>query len=317
MVGRGRIAWAALVLLGALAASVVAAPAFGASQLVVSQVYGGGGNVGAPYTNDYVELFNRGQGLVDLTGMSLQYATATGTGTFGSNPVTALSGFLAPGQYYLVQQASGGVNGVPLPTPQAFGTVDMSATGGKVIIASTPTGLDCNGGSTPCSGSQLAQIVDLVGYDGANFFEGAAPAPTLSNTTAGLRADSGCTDTDNNGGDFLAGMPGPRNIVSPPHFCQLAVTVRSLDARPVTKGVLLRWRTGTEADLLGFHVYRSRRQSWRRITRSLIAAKGSVSGASYRFLDRTAMRRGVSYRYRIKALNRDGTASWFGPVRVT
>jgi hypothetical protein len=48
----------------------------------------------------------------------------------------------------------------------------------------------------------------------------------------------------------------------------------------------------------------------------LVAAKGSVSGTSYRFLDRTA-KRGVPYRYRIKALNRNGTTAWFGPVRAT
>jgi hypothetical protein len=96
----------------------------------------------------------------------------------------------------------------------------------------------------------------------------------------------------------------------------LAVTVASFAARPVAQGVLVRWRTGTEADLLGFQVYRSRGHSWERITRSLIAAKGSVSGASYRYLDRTA-RRGIPYRYRIKAVRSDGTATWFGPVRVT
>jgi hypothetical protein len=70
----------------------------------------------------------------------------------------------------------------------------------------------------------------------------------------------------------------------------LAVTVASLSARSAAQGVLLRWRTGTEVDLLGFQVYRSRGHSWQRITHSLIAAKGSVSGASYRFLDRTARR---------------------------
>jgi hypothetical protein len=93
----------------------------------------------------------------------------------------------------------------------------------------------------------------------------------------------------------------------------LAVTVVSLSAKKVTAGVLLHWRTGTEAGLLGFQVYRSRGNSWRRISHSLIAAKGSVSGASYRFLDRTA-RRAAAYRYRIKAVNRDGTTNWFGPV---
>jgi subtilisin-like proprotein convertase family protein len=93
-----------------------------------------------------------------------------------------------------------------------------------------------------------------------------------------------------------------------------AVTMARMTAQTTRAGVLLRWQTGTEADLLGFQIYRSRGQSWQRITRSLIAAKGSVSGASYRYLDRTA-RHGVSHRYRIKAVNRDGTATWFGPVR--
>lgn len=96
----------------------------------------------------------------------------------------------------------------------------------------------------------------------------------------------------------------------------LAVTMKSASASRSSKGVLVRWHTGTEVDLLGFHVYRLRGHSWRPITHSLIAATGSVSGTSYRFLDRTT-KRGGAYRYRIKALNRDGTTTWFGPVRVT
>jgi hypothetical protein len=96
----------------------------------------------------------------------------------------------------------------------------------------------------------------------------------------------------------------------------LAVTVASFVARPAARGVLLRWHTGTEADLIGFQVYRSRGQSWRRISHSLVAATGTVAGASYRYLDKTAVR-GVAYRYRIKAINRDGSTSWFGPVRVS
>jgi len=94
-----------------------------------------------------------------------------------------------------------------------------------------------------------------------------------------------------------------------------AVTFASASATRTAKGILLRWRTGTEADLLGFHVYRSRGDTWQRITHSLLAAKRTVSGASYRFLDRTA-RRGVAYRYRIKAVHSDGTAAWLGPMRV-
>ena len=96
----------------------------------------------------------------------------------------------------------------------------------------------------------------------------------------------------------------------------LAVTMTSASASRSSRGILVRWRTGTEVGLLGFHVYRLRGQSAHRVTHSLIAATGSVAGTSYRFLDRSA-KRGVAYRYRIKALNRDGTTAWFGPVRVT
>ena len=95
-----------------------------------------------------------------------------------------------------------------------------------------------------------------------------------------------------------------------------AATFRSASASAGSHGVLVRWRTGTEAELLGCQVYRSRGHSWQRITRPLVTAKGSLSGASYRYLDGTA-RRGVSYRYRIRAVNRDGTASWLGPVLRT
>ncbi len=186
--------------------------------VVISQVYGGGGNTNAPFKNDFIELFNRGTSTVSLAGMSVQYASATGTGNFGDNPITSLSGSLAPGQYYLVQE-SGGSTGLPLPTADATGKVNMAAGAGKVILANTTAGLACNGGSTPCSAAQLAQIVDLVGYGNANFFEGFAPAPTLSNILADLRANRGCTDTDNNLVDFAAAAPAPRNTASPLHDC--------------------------------------------------------------------------------------------------
>lgn len=186
--------------------------------IVISQVYGGGGNAGALYTHDFVELFNRGATSVSLSGMSVQYASATGTGNFGTNPVTILAGNLAPGQYYLVQLA-GGFSGVALPIPDATGTANMSATAGKAALVNSTAGLPCNGGSTPCSPEQLALIRDLVGYGSANFYEGSAAAPTLSNDTAALRLNGGCTETDNNNSDFSAGAPTPRNTASPLSPC--------------------------------------------------------------------------------------------------
>src|SRR5207248_4973117 len=196
---------AAGALVGAHAASAVS------STLVVSQVYGGGGNSGANYTNDFIEVFNRGLSLINTTGMSVQYGATTGNLGANSAQITPLSGFVSPGQYLLIQEAPGAGGTTPLspditdPTPIA-----MSATGGKVVLANTTTGLNCGATATPCGAAALAQIVDLVGYDGADTFEG-SPTPTLSNTIAALRNGSGCTDTDNNAADFTGGAPTPRN----------------------------------------------------------------------------------------------------------
>ena len=198
-------------------AVVTAAPAQAVStDLVISQVYGGGGNTGAPYTHDFVELYNRGASAVSLDGKSLQYASATGTGNFGANAgaLTELTGTLQPGEHFLVQEVAGsGGNGVSLPTPNVIDPtpIDMSGTNGKVALVTGTTTLGCNGGSTACSAPQAARIIDLVGYGSANFFEGAGAAPALSNATAAFRAANGATDTDNNAGDFASGAPNPRN----------------------------------------------------------------------------------------------------------
>ena len=199
--------------------TVAAPPPPPSGDVVISQVYGGGGNAGATFTHDFVELFNQGTTSASLTGWSVQYASATGTGNFGSNPVTALSGTLAPGQYYLVRLASGGANGSALPAADAVGTVNMSGTAGKVALVNSTTGLACNGASTACSPAQLASIVDLVGYGSANFYEGTGPAPALSATLAAFRNEAGCVDTDDNSADFTAATPAPRNTASPFHSC--------------------------------------------------------------------------------------------------
>jgi len=177
------------------------------STIVISQIYGAGNNTGAPYQNDYVELFNLSGSPVSVSGWSVQYASATGTGNFSLNGVTALSGTIPAGGYYLVKLAGGTTNGAVLPVADATGTINMAAGGGKVIVANVSTGLACNGSSTPCSAAQLAQIVDLVGQGTANYFEGAGAAPTPSTTLADLRATNGCTDTDNNSADFATAAP--------------------------------------------------------------------------------------------------------------
>src|SRR5438093_13555177 len=72
--------------------------------IVISQVYGGGGNASAPYQNDFIELFNRGTTPMSVNGWSVQYASATGT----SWQVTSLPNVSIPaGGYLLVREAAG------------------------------------------------------------------------------------------------------------------------------------------------------------------------------------------------------------------
>jgi endonuclease G len=173
--------------------------------VVISQVYGGGGaTTGAPsFKNDYIELFNRGNVGVSLAGMSVQYASSTGNFT----QVTILPNVtLQPGQYFLVQQGTAaGALGATLPTPDASGTISMSATTGKVALVNGTAAL----GNTGCPSS--ASVIDLLGFGpGANCAEG-TPTAALTNTTAAIRAVHGCTDTDANSSDFANGTPAPRN----------------------------------------------------------------------------------------------------------
>lgn len=184
-----------------------------AGSVVISQIYGGGGNNGAVYTNDFIEIFNRSSTPVNLAGWSVQYSSSAGSSW--SNR-TNLSGTLAPGQYYLIQEASGGSNGTPLPAADIDPAtkINMSATSGKVALVRSTAALT---GDCPVGGPT---VIDFVGYgDAATCKEGPGPAPQLSASTAALRARNGCKDTDYNAVNFTEGTPTPRNSSTPLNVC--------------------------------------------------------------------------------------------------
>ena len=179
------------------------------SDVVISQVYGGGGNAGATFTHDFIELFNRGTSTVSLAGWSVQYLSA---GSNGSWAVTPLNGSIAPGTYYLVQEAQGLGGTAPLPNPDASGLIGLAAGAGKVALLQTIT---ASNGVCPTA----SDTKDLVGYGAANCDEGAGPTAPLSNTTAALRKRGGCFDSNNNNVDFSVAQPTPRNSATPPRSC--------------------------------------------------------------------------------------------------
>lgn len=188
------------------ATALPAAFAAPSSTAVISEVYGGGGNSGATLTRDFIELANAGSAAYDLSGFSVQYLP--GSPSAGSLwQVSALTGSVAPGGRYLVAQAAGTGGTVALPTPDATGTVAMSATSGTVALVSGTTPLTCK---TAADCAADTRIVDLVGYGSAVVREGNGPVTGTSATASVARAAS-LADTDDNAADLSAGAPTPFN----------------------------------------------------------------------------------------------------------
>lgn len=184
--------------------------------IVISEVYGGGGNTTALYKNDFIELYNPTSSPISLAGWSVQYASSSGT----TWAVTALTGSIAAKGYYLIQEASGGSVGATLPASDAaVGSINLSATNGKIALVNSIAAL---------SGSCPSGYVDLLGYGTANCFEGAVASATSNITSLERKANSTSTtttmgsggvdeflgngqDTNNNANDFITRAPQPQN----------------------------------------------------------------------------------------------------------
>jgi 5'-nucleotidase len=185
------------------------------SGLVISEVYGGGGNSGATYKNDFIELYNPTAAEISVSGMSIQWRSAGGT---GAPTVTPLSGSVQAGGHYLIKQAAGAGGTTELPTPNATGSIAMGATGGTAILAKGTAAI--NPGAGAFAGDPA--VVDLVGVN-SNVYE-TAPAPAMSNTTSVSR-DSDGADTDDNSTDLGAGAPTPTagEVVEPPPAGEMTI----------------------------------------------------------------------------------------------
>ncbi|WP_277207792.1 ExeM/NucH family extracellular endonuclease [Isoptericola croceus] len=171
------------------------------SAVVIDEVYGGGGNSGAVYDRDFIELYNPGDEPVALDGWSVQYGSATGTTWSGQ---TDLTGEVPAGGSFLVAQAYGSNTDLPdLPAPDVEGTIAMSGTGAKVALVSSTERLSCLGAAC----ADVADLVDLVGWGSANTYLGGAPARATTNSTSVSRVEH--VNTVDNAADFTIGTPTP------------------------------------------------------------------------------------------------------------
>lgn len=193
--------------------------------IVINEVYGGGGNGGSLYKNDFIELYNNGNTPYSLAGWSVQYNSSAGTGSW---QVTSLSGSIPAHGYYLIQEAVGAGGTANLPTPDATGTIPMAAGAGKVALVNNTAALT---GQNPLTTS----IVDKVAYGAVTGggFEGTGSAPAPSATNSIQRTPTGF-DLNNNSTDFTSiTPPTPKNSVTdvtPPAIAALSPANTSVNA---------------------------------------------------------------------------------------
>jgi predicted extracellular nuclease len=216
-----------IFIVGAFGTSPVRPVEAASTNVVISEVYGGGGNTGATYKNDFIELFNLGTTPFDLTGWSVQYGSAAGT----TWAVTPLAGTIPIGGYYLIQEAQGSAGTTSLPTPDASGLIAMSGTNGKVALVNSTTALSGAGLPIPTS------VVDFVGYGTADAYETAA-TPVLSNTTSASRTIV-CIDIDDNKTEFSIGAQTPQNTASDLLSCHPGVVAMTSNPVNGSQGVAL------------------------------------------------------------------------------
>lgn len=243
-------ALAAATMIFAPMAHVVRAETHG---VVISAMYPGGGNTGATYTHDYIEIFNASDVPVDITGWTVQY----------SNPVSAHwqktflpEIMLLPGQYLLARQDDG-PNGTVAPPADAQGSVGMQGDGSfKVTIVRSR--LTIHGHSPMEDPSMQGKIEDFFGGGAANRWEGQAanPGTPLTWTQAWFRHDGGCQDTDNNHNDFYVATayPNARSLQSPLSPCSGIGTTGTINSTGTISAGQQVSVTVTDADLPGSSV---------------------------------------------------------------
>ncbi|XBB69299.1 ExeM/NucH family extracellular endonuclease [Nocardioides sp. WV_118_6] len=179
----------------------------GGTGLVISELYGGGGNANATYTYDFVELYNPTNAPISLGGKSLQYRASANTGVPSASNTYALPSVqLGAGKHYLVQCATNNA-AVGAPLPQAADTtacgLQLSGTAGQLYLADTATSIPAQ--TNPAAPWVFdSRVIDLVGFGtGTTVFEGSDKAAAPS-ATASISRDGVGKDTDDNKADFTA-----------------------------------------------------------------------------------------------------------------
>ncbi|KEO85218.1 5'-nucleotidase C-terminal domain-containing protein [Tumebacillus flagellatus] len=175
------------------------------NHILISEIYGNGGNAASTYKYDFVELYNPSDVDITLSNWMLQYqAATTSTWPWASSGSVTLNGVIKAHGYALIKYNSGSNTGLAdLPAGfLASSTTNLSGTAGKLALLS-------HNSAYLASMNDLA-LVDFVGFGStANLFDGSGPAnQTASDYTHSIQRNEG-VDTNDNAVDFVTATPTP------------------------------------------------------------------------------------------------------------
>lgn len=163
------------------------------AQIIISEIYGGGGSSSLALSNDYIILKNIGSETVSLQGATIQYAAENGNFTkYHALPDITLN----PGQNYLIQEAVNVVGKTALPAPDfianetvdfdgeqnAPGGMDLSNVSGRIALAAN---------TVRVTDDKSKNIIDYVSYG----TDKAVPVFASASNTAFKRVFQNTEDT--------------------------------------------------------------------------------------------------------------------------
>lgn len=185
--------------------------------LVISQFYTYGGMTGSLYKNDFVEIHNRFNLPISLTGKSIQMSSANGNFTsFLVLPNITLQA----GGYFLVQFGSSGNNGDNLPIPDAITSINLPSSAGKIALVHSTSALGCGSANVNCSTNQTDLVIDLVTYGVVTGLTEGTSLNSPSINTIYSRNFNFCDDSNNNNSDFsINSSTIIKNITSSNNVC--------------------------------------------------------------------------------------------------
>ena len=183
-------------------------------EVIITQVYGGGGNSGATYKSDFIELYNTTSDNINISGWCLYYSAATSSATnlkyeFPSNTTVKAN------SYFLIKGGDGTGTQPAWSIPfDATSTLNLSGSAGKVILLKSNAAFNL---STPPTIEEIVNNVDFMDYVpfGTSTIPiwGSAMSSNTTNTTSARRkyVNTKFQYTKNIGDDFEVITAEPHN----------------------------------------------------------------------------------------------------------